>query len=757
MRSLKFKVIQKIIFLLIFLSWVLIYSTNLAIDIPTFHLDGAYQTASGLYRLNEGQSIGKDFYPYLGIGPLYLLYPIFKIFGSTISSSLIASQAMTLLLSAFAISLIYNIISNEKTYLSSMVIGAFFIVLIVQINRYISTETLIFATVPGNSLRPIRSIVPYLAIGFFIFLTNKIQNVKHQFICIGLVTGFVLIWSNDFALPTALMLGLYIIVNDFKKNNNKIVNYSICFFTTIIFWFGLTYLITDGYVFDLLNYNFRDVAKDQWWYFGPYAEEYRVFNWHEAIKPINMELWFFPYPLVLIVINFLLIFYFNKREFIVINWIGITLFLGGMLASIGGHIGGYFGGLYFWSFLVICSYFYLVFKLIPFKKFVKTRSTLTFLAIILILFITVNDFFNLYKNKTSAESDTSRIYVNELGGYLDSDWKDYVDLARASTDKKTIEEYWGIWSAISKSKSNWPVDAAIHALGKTRDFAKNELSHADIIISTRYSTSPQWQPWSVSHNYWFYDELFTKWMPYFISPTTIVWKKSELKELINKKKASCFINEDNQTLTLIHTKAGFYKVEIKYNLVANDRTLLFVKNNMVFLIGDIFGYVSINPSDTKAVFPAYSNGDQTVILDTKILGGKHYNFKIDSCEISELPEIHNDVMHVPSPFKDFIYLNDESWKNGISLKWPGFIVPNYEDYFKIYKIGKFINLPDNSTRKIINIARMDSYIFVFTDGDLIDPKLINSPLDLVPFGKEESKFQLLFDRFINKVLKMLSK
>jgi hypothetical protein len=756
MQSIKIESILKLLFLLLFLSWVFIYSINLSINIPTFHLDGAYQTASGLYRLNDGESIGKDFYPYLGVGPTYLLYPIFKIFGSTISSSLIASQAMTLLLCAFAVSFVFKVISKQNMYLSSMVVGAAFVVFSVVANRYISTETLTFATVPGNSLRPIRSIIPYLAIGIFIFLSQKIQNSKYKFASIGILTGFVLIWSNDFALPTALMLGLYALVNDFKKNNIEIVNYFIFIVTTAICWFCITYLITDGYFIDLLKYNFRDVAKDQWWYFGPYAEEYKVFNWREVIKPINMELWFLPYPLILIAFNFFLIFYFKKDEFLLINWIGLTLFLGGMLASIGGHIGGYFGGLYFWSFLVICSYFYLILKFFSFKNITRVQPTLMIFVVILFTFYTGYEFLNLYKNKTNAKNDSSRFFVQELGGYLDREWEDYVDLARKSKDKKIIEEYWGIWSAISKSRSNWPVDAAIHALGRTRDFAKNELSEAEVITSTRYSTSPQWQPWSVSHNYWFYDELFTKWMPYFISPTTIVWKKSELTKIINKNNASCLINEDNRTLTLIQTEAGFYKVEIYYDLIARNRSLLFIKNNMVFLIGDIFGYVSINPSDNKAVFPVYADGGQKIILDTRILGDKNHNFKINSCEVSKLPKMASDILPSPTPFNDNFYLNDETWSNGISLKWPGFIVPNHENFSKIYKTGRFIELPDNTTRQIINISKLGSYIYVFTDGDLVNPYLINSPLDLVPYGDARTKFQLLFDRFKNKVLKFLS-
>lgn len=40
--------------------------------LPTNNIDGAFQTASGLYRLNSGDLPGEDFYPYLRIGPILL-------------------------------------------------------------------------------------------------------------------------------------------------------------------------------------------------------------------------------------------------------------------------------------------------------------------------------------------------------------------------------------------------------------------------------------------------------------------------------------------------------------------------------------------------------------------------------------------------------------------------------------------------------------------------------------------------------------
>ena len=54
-------------------------------EVPTWHMDGAFQTASGLYRLADGQVPGRDFFPYLGIAPVLLLYPVFALLGGELT------------------------------------------------------------------------------------------------------------------------------------------------------------------------------------------------------------------------------------------------------------------------------------------------------------------------------------------------------------------------------------------------------------------------------------------------------------------------------------------------------------------------------------------------------------------------------------------------------------------------------------------------------------------------------------------------
>ncbi len=65
---------------------------------PTYHLDGAFQTFSGLNRLLQGDVIARDFIPYLGSGPLLSVFIPFIVFGGNLVSSVVAAKFLSLII-----------------------------------------------------------------------------------------------------------------------------------------------------------------------------------------------------------------------------------------------------------------------------------------------------------------------------------------------------------------------------------------------------------------------------------------------------------------------------------------------------------------------------------------------------------------------------------------------------------------------------------------------------------------------------------
>lgn len=116
------------IIILSFLMWAIFYAMTTTINVPTFHLDGAFQMASGIFRFDSGQFPGKDFFPYLGIGPLFTLYPAFKASGPDIFASVFFAQFMTLISGGLSVSVIWHLMGRSESLPISFAAGAVFFV-----------------------------------------------------------------------------------------------------------------------------------------------------------------------------------------------------------------------------------------------------------------------------------------------------------------------------------------------------------------------------------------------------------------------------------------------------------------------------------------------------------------------------------------------------------------------------------------------------------------------------------------------------
>ena len=108
--------------LTVFAVWAFTKSFFMAQVISLNHLDGAFQTASALIRFGNNSVVGKDFFPYLGIGPLIMHWPFFKLLGSSVSAATAASQFLTLILLVVSLSLLLHILLRQ-TPLRSFAIG----------------------------------------------------------------------------------------------------------------------------------------------------------------------------------------------------------------------------------------------------------------------------------------------------------------------------------------------------------------------------------------------------------------------------------------------------------------------------------------------------------------------------------------------------------------------------------------------------------------------------------------------------------
>ncbi|MEY4616735.1 MAG: hypothetical protein RJB66_1695 [Pseudomonadota bacterium] len=616
---------------LLLLTLIIFRSLNDSVNIPTFHLDGAFQTASGLFRLNAGQFPGRDFLPYLGIGPIFSIYPVFKLAGANLAASVFSAKFTTLVFGWFAISVLWQLIFQPRNRNSSLIAGGyiFFAPFLIGL--------LAFATQPGNSLKPIRSVIPYLVAGASMYINKRYQNPLRP-ILLGFIIGAALLWSNDFAIPTATLflvffVGYFYFVD--KTTWKKSISWLLL--TTILSWILMITLATAGHPMELLKYNFIDVARAQWWYFGPYAPASRIFEFGHLLKLVSPETYF---PLCVLIISALVAIKTKTTEYFLLAGIGLVLFFGGVLPSVGGHLGDYFGAFNFWGVataIVAClkGIEYLLIKdLVPKIRNLDRfkRGLITCLFCYLLLGV-IGEIYRYEKKVSIAKYDTSRFYVKELGGYLNNKWVDYINYARENKHGKVIEEYWGLFSALNSSLPAWPVDSVIHALGNTREPAKVAINVADVVVTTRFVAARDAQPWSLSQNFWFYEELLAKWVPIFISPTTVVWQKGQGASKATAVK--CNVLGGKNSLELQAGDEGFYMVKFNYSTSGEGRYLLMFRNNISFA-ADADGYVSLPPEPSTTTIPVLITKASGKVLDSKIIGGAEINFTIESCVAEKL-------------------------------------------------------------------------------------------------------------------------
>lgn len=240
----------------------------------------------------------------------------------------------------------------------------------------------------------------------------------------------------------------------------------------------------------------------------------------------------------------------------------------------------------------------------------------------------------------AARVDPQRFYVDALGGYLGTDWRGYVDYATQHRNVKVTEEYWGIFSALDRKLSSWPVDATIHALGRLRGVARTSLDQPDLIVSTRPGFSPNWQSWGLSQNFWFYGPLLADWEVDFVSPNTVVWKKRRSPNPIGA--AGCEIGPNGSSFVIGPGAVGLYRVDLKYRVHGAGRFITMVRNT-ISIAADAHGFVSLDPKATVIDLPVFVRTAGESTFDTISYGGDGVSVTFDGCRAEQMVEPSNEV------------------------------------------------------------------------------------------------------------------
>lgn len=246
-------------------------------------LDGALQTWFAADHFARGEALGSAFQSYLGITMVLALLPVFVLGGKTLFASTLAAYIMVLLSAfacAYACAWLIRPIPPRARWQAALVLLALFYYagpLAGQASGIIWPATLD----PGVSLRPLRGALPFFVMPFFVVLVRQVALEGRALaggLPLGLVAGAGLLWSNDAGIPLVIALAGALVLALWERP--LLLAKTLAAFVPGVMASagGILLAVTHGAPGAWFAYNFRDVAADQFWFFGPWDRATRILS-----------------------------------------------------------------------------------------------------------------------------------------------------------------------------------------------------------------------------------------------------------------------------------------------------------------------------------------------------------------------------------------------------------------------------------------------------------------------------------------------
>ncbi|WP_139206153.1 hypothetical protein [Blastococcus sp. DSM 46786] len=712
--------------------------------VPTYHLDGAFQTASGLFRLAEGQWPGRDFFPYLGIGPVVVLFPAFAAFGGTLAASVFASYFVTLLSLQLVVGLVAALVFPRRPVWAMAWAATVPAVLVaVAMTRpelwSAASGLLANAAVPGNSLRPIRAVAPYLVAAVAFFVLRSAWSWRRTAV-VGAVAGAIAaLWSNDYGLVSGVLVLVLLTLYAIRWRPASLKR----ILPPLWLAASVSYLVagfaaTAGHFASLARYNFVDVREDQFWYFSPWGRADRIYSVGDVLHAMQLEGALWP----LAVLAGIGVYALLSRSLapLLLLFTGGSILAGGLAATIGGHTGGYFWSFVLWGSVVSAA---VVVRLVvvgaarlrPVQQLldvrrlrVGARALVSASAIAVLLSACVVAVQANWSTGSAVAGDPRYAYDAELGGYLDQDYANQVEQVRGHDG--IVEEYMGLGGVINGPNKALPVDSVIAALGSQRDLFQDRMADRPALVVTTAPSASNWVTWGLSANWWFYRELFQSYAPTQSSPLTLNWVPVEPAVW---QPVPCQVRESQ--IELAAPSAGLYEVTLQYQGPGRGSRSFTMVQNDVNVASGARGFMALDPGAAEQRFPVALPEPGPVVLSTSDVAPHLEQLTtLESCTASAVrPPQGADTFQVfSSLFLTPVDLTDATWERGVAREGAALFVFNTPLKLAALQDATEVRFPNGETRVISRVEEAGDFINVFLDGPPLDPRTAGAGQILTP-------------------------
>lgn len=625
------------------------------LEVPTRHIDGAFQTGSGLFRLLGGELPGRDFYPYLGAGLIEMLFPVFLLGGGTEGSALLSAYAFAAAAVVLLAAVLWTLLQRPRSSFAPVVVGVatFLAVLGIGAAAWLPADVrallapIVESIVPGQSLRPLRAAAPLLLV--LVVLVARRFGERVTVLCAGAAVGVVAaLWANDYALVSAAAFVVAAGYLALRKRRFSLRSAALGAGAAVVGAAVFGAAATGLHYLDYASYNFRDVLGDQFWYFGG-AGQSNVVGSPKELWALIERSGTSPAVLLLVLAVIVALRYPSGRS-VGVAYLGLVPFGSALLALLNGHIDDYFGPFRLWAVLtaVLGVTAVAVRAAGRLSGWGPRRPRPTALAgaltagVIAVTAVLVP--MQWYRERDAyLAGSPDHAYRPELGGYLPLAFAAHVD-ATPAAGTRVLEEYAGLWMAESRTNSSNSVDAVIHALGAQRAPFASSVARAAEVVSTVPAYDPGVVSWSLSANWWFYKPLFQHFRPSQDSPATMRWTRAS-GSLPAPTDGICTVDSDQQALTVLSATTGLHEIRVRYDGPGRGRhSFAMLENGIVRLEGSN-GAVPLDPGARAQAVPVFLQKEEARHLRLFEVGAPA-NTHLLGCTVMTVPVAdHDGVMN----------------------------------------------------------------------------------------------------------------
>ncbi len=516
-------------------------------------IDGALQTWFALDHFGRGEQLGTAFQSYLGITMVLALLPVFVAGGKTLFASTLAAYTLVLA-GAFACSyacawLIRPVPPRARWQAALVLLFLFYFAgpLAGQTSGIAWPATLD----PGVSLRPLRGALPFVVMPFFVVLVRRVLLEGRALaggLPLGMVAGAGLLWSNDAGIPLVLALTGALVLALWERPlllAKTLAGYTLGVMASAG---AILLAVTHGAPGPWLQYNFRDVAADQFWFFAPWDRTTRI------LSPADLpQILAHADPLAalgLVVLAFALGFAAVQRlrgrsapvRGSAFLFVGMGVLGTALLPQIGGHVGAEYNGITF--VLAACAPLIVA----PAGVWRRVRGVLRLASPGQVAVLTGVAALAMVGTEaarlaTSPERVERTVYDPALGFHVTPEYAadlaamrrlaEAWDRAGIPADRRLLSVYTSPLDIAAGVRSPADVGSLIHALGPEKRAAFTALVAQQKVaaVTTIAPDYSGWEGWLTRASWPFFRALRENYAPIARNDQQVLWVRSEAKRV----------------------------------------------------------------------------------------------------------------------------------------------------------------------------------------------------------------------------------